>query len=72
MRDSPELDRRRRALIEISDEATAYEFLDYVEPDALATAYRIAFGDQAGPVRARDALRAAWDAYRHDRCRGVN
>jgi hypothetical protein len=69
---SPELERLRRELGETASESAAYAFLEHVEPESLAAAHRAAFGDQAGPEAARGALRSAWDAYRHDRCRGMN
>ncbi len=69
---SPEAERLRAELCEAGSEEAAYAFLEHVEPDSLAAAHRTAFGEQAGPAAARGALRAAWDVYRHDRCRGVN
>lgn len=68
----PLFERLRLELTRRPSEALAYEFLEAVDPDTLAMAHRAAFGDQPGAVAARDALRAAWADYRHDRCRGVN
>lgn len=69
---SPELERLRQELGQGGGEAAAYAFLEHTDPESLAAAHRAAFGDQAGPVAAREALRSAWESYRHDRCRGLN